>query len=253
MPLELGRPVWVDDPHFNLAYHVWATALPEPADDSAVSRLMGRLMSQELDRNRPLWECWSCTACRRRWGLLSKVHHCMVDGIAGVGLLEALLDLDADASWRTRSRGRRHRSRREPSMVLDAWAGLLGDVGHGRDVPTSGTRGTTVRAARPGRMVRSVGTAITPTNSPRDPSVRIGSGPTPPRRSRRPRIRRSHGGTLNDVVLAAVTRGYRDLLLSRARTLRVVLPHPRARLGAIRGRRRRAATTGSPRSSTSSR
>ena len=58
VPLELGRPVWVDDPHFNLAYHVRHTALPAPGDDRALRRLMGRLMSQPLDRNRPLWEAW---------------------------------------------------------------------------------------------------------------------------------------------------------------------------------------------------
>ena len=58
VPLELGRPVWVDDPHFNPSYHVRHTALPAPGDDTALRRLMGRLMSQPLDRARPLWEAW---------------------------------------------------------------------------------------------------------------------------------------------------------------------------------------------------
>ena len=58
VPLELGRPVWADDPHFNLDYHVRQTALPTPGDDEALCRVMGRLMSQPLDRNRPLWENW---------------------------------------------------------------------------------------------------------------------------------------------------------------------------------------------------
>ena len=129
VPLELGRPVWVDDPHFHLAYHVRSTALAEPADDDAVCRLMGRLMSSELDRNRPLWECWVVQGLPAdRWALVCKVHHCMVDGIAGVGLLEALLDIDPEAPlaapvpWSPAP---------EPSgaaMVLDAWAGLVGDL-----------------------------------------------------------------------------------------------------------------------------
>src|SRR5690606_14310019 len=58
VPLELGRPVWVDDPHFNLGYHLRHTALPPPGDDAALCRLMGRLMSQPLDRARPLWELY---------------------------------------------------------------------------------------------------------------------------------------------------------------------------------------------------
>ena len=57
-PLALGRPVWEDDPHFNLAYHLCHTSLPPPGDDAQLCRLMARLMSQPLDRNRPLWETW---------------------------------------------------------------------------------------------------------------------------------------------------------------------------------------------------
>lgn len=58
VPFELGRPVWVDDPHFDLGYHVRHTALPAPGDDAALRRLMSRLMGQALDRDRPLWELW---------------------------------------------------------------------------------------------------------------------------------------------------------------------------------------------------
>ena len=121
VPFELGRPVWVDDPHFHLPYHVRATALPQPSDDEAVCRLMGRLMSSELDRGRPLWECWVVEGLPAdRWALVCKVHHCMVDGISGVGLLEALLDLDADAD------GRR-------TVALAPGAGALGSsAGGGR-------------------------------------------------------------------------------------------------------------------------
>ncbi len=96
VPLELGRPVWVDDPHFNPEYHIRHTAIPAPGDDAAVRRLMGRVMSQPLDRERPLWETWLTEGLEGdRWALIFKVHHCMVDGVAGVGLLEMLLDLSA--------------------------------------------------------------------------------------------------------------------------------------------------------------
>ena len=58
VPLQLGPPVWVDDPHFRLEYHLRHTALPAPGGDAELEGLMGRLMSQELDRHRPLWEAW---------------------------------------------------------------------------------------------------------------------------------------------------------------------------------------------------
>jgi WS/DGAT/MGAT family acyltransferase len=98
VPLELGRPLWADDPHFDLDYHLRHTALPTPGDDAAFCHLMGRIMSQPLDRDRPLWEAWLVEGLEGgRWALVFKVHHCMVDGIAGVELLAALLDLEVGA------------------------------------------------------------------------------------------------------------------------------------------------------------
>jgi WS/DGAT/MGAT family acyltransferase len=98
VPLELGRPVWVDDPHFRIEYHLRHTALPAPGGPAELEALMGRLMSQALDRARPLWETWLVEGLEGgRWALIFKVHHCMVDGISGVGLLTALLDLSPDA------------------------------------------------------------------------------------------------------------------------------------------------------------
>ena len=236
VPLELGRPVWVDDPHFHLAYHVRSTALAEPADDAAVCRLMGRLMSSELDRNRPLWECWVVQGLPAdRWALVCKVHHCMVDGIAGVGLLEALLDIDPEAPlaapvpWSPAP---------EPSgaaMVVDAWAGLVGDlagqlaqVPHAVLDPVSTVRGAgelgagMLRFAR--QLVYAPDNALDGTVGPH--RVWAHSSATIPDVKR---IRTAFGGTLNDVVLAAVTKGYRDLLIARGEdpsttTLRTLVP-----------------------------
>src|SRR5947209_5446481 len=73
---DLGRPVWVDDADFDIRYHVRRTALPAPGDDGALCRLVGRLMSQRLDRDRPLWECWVIEGLADgRWAILLKVHH----------------------------------------------------------------------------------------------------------------------------------------------------------------------------------
>src|SRR6478735_1282403 len=93
VPGGLGRPVWVDDPHFNLAYHVRHSALPPPGLEPELNTLMGRLMSQELDRHRPLWEAWMIEGLPDdQWAIISKVHHCMVDGVSGTDLMTSLLD-----------------------------------------------------------------------------------------------------------------------------------------------------------------
>ena len=97
VPLGLGRPVWIDDPHFNLIYHVEHTALPTPGGDEELRNLVGRVMSQQLDRSKPLWEMWVVEGLDAgRWALLSKVHHCMVDGVSGTDLLAVMLDQSRD-------------------------------------------------------------------------------------------------------------------------------------------------------------
>ena len=97
VPLQLGRPVWVDDPHFNLEYHLRHSALPSPGCEADLRRLVGRIMSQRLDRSRPLWELWMIEGVEDgRWAVVSKVHHAMVDGVSGVELLTLLLDVVPD-------------------------------------------------------------------------------------------------------------------------------------------------------------
>jgi diacylglycerol O-acyltransferase len=94
VPYGLGRPVWVDDSHFNLGYHVRHTALPPPGDDDRLKRLVGRIMSQQLDRTKPLWEIWLIEGLvADRFAMVSKTHHALIDGISGVDLMSVLLDL----------------------------------------------------------------------------------------------------------------------------------------------------------------
>lgn len=140
VPIELGRPVWVDDQHFNLSYHLRHTALAAPGDDAELRLLMGRLMSQPLDRDRPLWEAWLVEGLADdRWALIFKVHHCMVDGIAGVGLLTALLDLTPDAALLEPEPWTPEPEPSGASRVLGAWWGLAGDVaGWVRGAPRAG-------------------------------------------------------------------------------------------------------------------
>ncbi len=100
VPLDLGRPVWVDDPHFNIEYHLRHTALPSPGGEDELRLLVGRVMSQQLDRSKPLWEIWVVEGLEdRRWAMLSKTHHAMVDGVAGSDLLAVIMDIAPDAEW----------------------------------------------------------------------------------------------------------------------------------------------------------
>jgi len=93
-PLEAGRPLWVDDPTFNLSYHVRHTALPEPGAEDQLMRLTGRVFSQALDRSKPLWELWLVQGLEQnRFALLSKTHHALVDGVSGVDIATVLFDV----------------------------------------------------------------------------------------------------------------------------------------------------------------
>jgi len=97
VPLNQGRPRWVDDPHLNLRYHIRATALPPPGGEDQLRALAGRVFSQRLDRDKPLWEMWLVGGLEGgRFALLSKTHHALVDGVSGVDIASVLFDLDPD-------------------------------------------------------------------------------------------------------------------------------------------------------------
>jgi len=97
VPLELGRPVWADDPHFSLRYHIRHSSIPGPGSDEQLRHLVGRVMGQQLDRARPLWEIWVVEGLEAdRWAILSKTHHCMVDGVSGSDLLTVVMDSAPD-------------------------------------------------------------------------------------------------------------------------------------------------------------
>ena len=96
-PFGISRPMWVDDPHFNASYHIRHTALPPPAGDDELRRLAGRVFSQQLDREKPLWEMWLVDGLADgRFALICKTHHALVDGISGVDIMTVLFDLEPD-------------------------------------------------------------------------------------------------------------------------------------------------------------
>jgi len=92
VPIE-GSPVWVDDEHFHLEYHVRHIALPHPGSTAQLKELVGRLMSQQLDRSKPLWELYIVEGLEDGgFALIAKIHHCMIDGVSGIDLMAVLLD-----------------------------------------------------------------------------------------------------------------------------------------------------------------
>ena len=108
VPLGQGRPIWIDDPHLNLAYHVRHTSLPEPGSERQLRVLAARIFSQQLDRSKPLWELWLIEGLKGgRFAIIGKTHHCLVDGISGVDITTVLFDVerepaevtDPDGEW----------------------------------------------------------------------------------------------------------------------------------------------------------
>ena len=98
VPIE-NHPVWVDDNCFNIDYHVRHTALPRPGDEQQLKRLSGRIKSQQLDRGKPLWEIYVAEGLNDgRFAMVSKTHHCMIDGVSGVDILSILLDPAPDST-----------------------------------------------------------------------------------------------------------------------------------------------------------
>src|SRR3954447_3092819 len=97
VPYGQGRPRWVDDPHFNVRYHVRHTALPAPGGEDELRKLIGRLMAQELDRTKPLWELWLVEGLSDgAFAVIGKTHHALVDGISGVDITNVLFDTSPD-------------------------------------------------------------------------------------------------------------------------------------------------------------
>jgi diacylglycerol O-acyltransferase len=90
---QMGRPLWIDDPRFNLAYHVRHSALPSPGSIEQLRLLAGRIFSQRLDRSKPLWELWLVQGLEgNRFAMINKTHHALVDGVSGVDITTVLFD-----------------------------------------------------------------------------------------------------------------------------------------------------------------
>jgi WS/DGAT/MGAT family acyltransferase len=212
VPFGQGRPKWIDDPRFNLSYHVRHTALPAPGGEDELRTLAARVFSQRLDRSKPLWEMWLVDGVDDdRFAIVTKTHHCLVDGVSGVDITTVLFDAAADPSpaapapdWLPRP---------EPSGAQVLSEALLERATE----PAEVVRGARHVFSRPRRAARSAVDALeaagtfarTGLGAPASPfNVPIG----PYRRfawvqvelDDLKRIKNEAGGTVNDVVLAAV-------------------------------------------------
>jgi len=222
VPFRLGRPVWVDDYDFDLRYHVRRTALPAPGGDQQLADLMARVMSQRLDRDHPLWEYWVAEGLADgHWALISKVHHCFVDGVSGTDLYRVIFDLSPEGSPPAVDE---RPMRAEPSPVeLAVQAALDTVVLPAREaLALRGALADPQGAIRQAADMARAFAKLTPALWPATGSSLSG----PIGRQRRytwsraslddvKTIKQALGGTVNDVVLAAISGGFRALLLAR--------------------------------------
>ena len=237
VPGRLANPVWVDDEHFDLNYHVRRSALPRPGTTEQLRELVARIVSRPLDRGRPLWEMYFVEGLSGgRVALLSKSHQALVDGVQTVDLGQLLLDVTPVPKSMEGDEWRPHRA---PSP-----AGLL--VGAVKDSVTAPatlvdtlrtTTGVLARSAEASsQRARRVASALTGRSPERTSAI---SGPLSQQRrvitvdsdlADYQQVRKAHGGTINDVILATITGALRAWLMTRAesmgglRQVRAVVP-----------------------------
>src|SRR3954467_584965 len=239
VPFGQGRPRWVDDPTFNISYHTGAAALPPPGGEEQLRALAGRVFSQRLDRDKPLWEVWLVEGLEgNRFALLSKTHHSLVDGVSGADLMTVLFDVTAEPadppapeqSWQPRPLPSRSQLLAEALLERSTQPGEIArTVRHAFRGPREFGRSTLEAASGLSALARG-------TLRPAPPSPY--NGPIGPHRrftwvrvrlADVKAIKNSLGGTVNDVVLATVTGALRRHLLARGvstqdLTLRAMVP-----------------------------
>ncbi len=214
------HPIWVDDEHFNIEYHVRHTCLPSPGDSQQLKQLAARVMSQQLDRDRPLWEIWVVEGLQHdRCALITKTHHCMIDGVAAVDLLAVLM-------------------RPEPTQTIDETPPYLprpapdrvqlacDSIGRAARMPLSLARGVRRWLKQPEELRADMGERLRALADTLGIGVR-GAGDTPLNRPIGPHrrfdwvsmdlgvvrnVKNRLGGTVNDIVLATVAGAMREFL-----------------------------------------
>jgi diacylglycerol O-acyltransferase / wax synthase len=224
-PIETGRPLWVDDANFNLEYHVRDTALPPPGSEAQLRALAARVHSQALDRSKPLWEMWLVQGLEgNRFALVTKTHHALVDGVAGVDLATVLFDLTPvpatvehpESPWQPRP---------TPNALDLAARGVRGLIAlpfeaAGRAVDAVAHPGAALHGTR--EALEGLGEVVWAGLNPA-PNTPLNVEIGPHRRlvwvrhelSDFKKVKDALGGTVNDVVLATVAGALQKWLRSR--------------------------------------
>jgi WS/DGAT/MGAT family acyltransferase len=238
IPGNLARPVWIDDPDFDVAYHVRRSALPKPGSDEQLTELVARLMSRPLDHTRPLWEMYLVEGLARgRTAVLTKTHQAMVDGISAIDIGQVILDVSPEPRivpeelWMPRP---------EPSaaeLLLGAVAEAVsrpGEIVDNARVAAGDAMATVGKVAGAVGKLFSIawtagrGAPGSPLNVDISTQRRFAIARTQLEAYRR--IRAAHGCTVNDVVLTVVSGALRNWLLSRGEpvtpssTVRAMVP-----------------------------
>jgi diacylglycerol O-acyltransferase / wax synthase len=213
VPYSQGRPIWVDDPQFNLRYHIRHTALPSPGSEEQLRILAARVFSQRLDRSKPLWEMWLVDKVEGdRFAIVTKSHHCLIDGVSGVDITNVLFDTKPEPE--SVPQAEPWTPKPEPSDAQVLSEAVLERL----TSPAEVARGVRALFRAPRRVVRKgidaaeaagafakagFGAPDSPFNVDIGPYRRFATVQADLAEMKR--IKNAAGGTLNDVVLAAVT------------------------------------------------
>lgn len=225
-PLDLSAPEWVDDHHFDLSHHIHRAALPRPGDDRELFRFVADVMERRLDRHQPLWECWIIEGLPDdRWALLTKIHHCMADGIAATHLLGQLCDDPADTFAANLRAARHSDGLRLPKLTLNPLYWINGAWHTSLAATRAATQAIQGAISLAGGLMRpaqasSLTGPVTSMRRYATAQVPLDDVTT---------VCEAFDVTLNDVALAAITDSYRTVLMGRGEqpthnSLRTLVP-----------------------------
>jgi WS/DGAT/MGAT family acyltransferase len=229
-PFDITAPEWVDDPNFDIAHHLHHVALPHPGDDAELFAMIANIMERRLDRDRPLWECWTIEGLAGdRWATLMKIHHCIADGIATAQMLAKLSDDGGGVTFASdvgtaRESGSSSflgllRPRLNPlNWMSNAWHATLAATGAAEHAVV-GAAELTAHVLAPGEESSLNG----PVMRMRRYSAAVVDLAV------MKEVCQDFNVTLNDVALAAITSSYRAMLLDRGESpgphaLRTLVP-----------------------------
>jgi WS/DGAT/MGAT family acyltransferase len=235
VPLKQGRPVWIDETQFDLEYHVRHTALPAPGGEAELKKLVGRLLSQALDREKPLWEMWLVEGLGdSRFAIVSKTHHCMLDGVSGVDLATVLMDPEPVSTppppavaWQPR------KAPRSSELLVDS---LKEQLSHPLRMAKQALEPNSEAVKLLGQVFSGFKPLVDVVSMGRAPESALNVPIGPHRRfemlelplAKVKAVRSKLQGTVNDILLAAVAGGLRSWLDARgelpASDLRVLVP-----------------------------